>query len=199
MLDALFANPAATGVGLVAFVCLSIWPLFQNRRSILLIQLVASVAFATHYGLLGLMAPAAVNILGSGQTVAALYAPNNPALNRIGYLLVALMVATVICFWTGPVSALCVAAMGLIAIGRMQGNEVALRCLILGGGGFWLVHDFIVGSHIALAADITSLTIGLVSLVGLARRDRSAMPRIRGKEVVLKALGVAKPPRPQAA
>lgn len=164
MLDALLATPAATAAGLIAFVCLSVWPLFRSRSSILLVQLGASVAFATHYGLLGFMAPAAVNVLGSGQTVAALFAPNSPALNRIGYILVGLMAAAGIYFWIGPVSALCIIAMGLIAVGRMQKNQIALRSLILAGGAFWLAHDYLVGSYIALGADVTSLTIGLASL-----------------------------------
>lgn len=172
MLDALLATPGATAAGVVAFVCLSIWPLFRSRSSILLVQLCASVGFATHYALLGLMAPSVVNILGSGQTIAALFAPNSPVLNRIGYALVALMIAAGMYFWTGPVSALCVMAMGLIAVGRMQKNQIALRSLILAGGGFWIAHDYLVASHIALGADVTSLTIGLASLGQLLWRDR---------------------------
>lgn len=179
MIDTLMATPAASAVGLVAFVCLSIWPLFSSRRSILLLQLGASIAFATHYGLLGLMAPSLVNVIGSAQTVAALAAPNNPILNRVGYVLVALMVATGIYFWTEPVSGLCVVAMGLIAIGRMQRNQVALRGLILGGGGFWLVHDYLVGSHIALGADVISLVIGSASLAILLWPDRLSALRHR--------------------
>jgi hypothetical protein len=64
-----------------------------------------------------------VNVLGSVQTFAALFAARSEALNRIGYGLIPLMIAGSVYFWAGPSSALCVAAMGLIALGRMQKNK----------------------------------------------------------------------------
>jgi len=190
MPDFFLANPGAAVAGVVAFACLTIWPLFRSRRGILVMQLGASIAFASHYALLGFMAPAAVNVLGSGQTIAAMFAPNSPALNRVGYTLVGLMIAAGVYFWTGPVSALCVAAMALIAIGRMQASNIALRVLILGGGVCWTVHDYLVGSHIALGADLTSLTTGLATLVPLLWRDRvsAAGARLKGDVAAVRAV-----------
>ena len=172
MLDTFLSNPAAAAAGLFALVCLTIWPLFRARHSILLVQLGAGIGFATHYALLGIFAPSLVNVLGSVQTVAALFSTRSEALNRIGYGLIPLMVAVGVYFWTGPTSALCVAAMALIALGRMQRNEWTLRLFILAGGAFWTAHDYLVGSWIALTADVLSLTMGLFMLAGMVAAER---------------------------
>lgn len=176
MLNSFLDNPPAAIAGLFALVCLTVWPLFRTRHGILLAQLGAGVGFATHYALLGIVAPSLVNVLGSVQTTAALFSTRSEALNRIGYGLIPLMIAAGIYFWTGPTSALCVTAMGLIALGRMQRNQWALRLLILAGGVFWTAHDYLVGSWIALTADVLSLTMGLAMLAGMAAAER---PRTR--------------------
>ena len=168
MLNSFLESPAASAAGFFALVCLAIWPLFRTRNGILLAQLGAGVGFASHYALLGIAAPSLVNMLGSVQTCAALFSTRSRAVNQIGYGLIPLMIGAGIYFWTGPTSALCVAAMGLIALGRMQRNQWALRLLILAGGAFWSAHDYLVGSWIALAADLMSLTMGLAMLTKMA-------------------------------
>ena len=50
----------------------------------------------------------------------------------------------------------------------MQRNQWHLRLLILAGGVFWSMHDFLVGSWIALAADLLSLAMGLAMLTNMA-------------------------------
>jgi len=164
MLTAFLEHPAASVAGFFALACLAVWPLFRTRNGILLAQLGAGICFTIHYALLGIAAPSLVNLLGSVQTGAALFSTRNRALNRIGYSLIPMMIGAGIYFWTGPTSALCVAAMGLIALGRMQRNQWHLRLLILAGGTFWSLHDYLVGSWIALAADLMSLAVGLAML-----------------------------------
>lgn len=180
MLGSFLENPAAAAAGLLALVCLAVWPLFRTRRGILLAQLGAGIGFASHYALLDLAAPSLVNALGSVQTLAALFSAGSKALNGIGYGLIPLMIGTGIYFWTGPTSALCVTAMALIALGRMQRNQWSLRLLILAGGVSWSVHDYLVGSWIALSADLLSLTMGLAMLASMAFavtfRPRAGIP-----------------------
>lgn len=179
MLDAFLDKPAAAAAGLVALMCLTVCPLFRTRSGILWAQLGAGVGFASHYALLGIAAPSLVNVLGSVQTGAALFSTRSEALNRIGYGLIPLMIGVGIYFWTGPTSALCVVAMGLIALGRMQDNQWALRLLILAGGVFWSVHDYLEGAWVALAADLLSLTMGVSMLVGMALTEAFRLrPRV---------------------
>lgn len=178
MLDSFLDNPAAAAAGFFALLCLTVCPLFRTRSGILWAQLGAGAGFASHYALLGIAAPSLVNVLGLVQTLAALFAMRSDALNRIGYGLIPLMIGVGIFFWTGPTSALCVAAMGLIALGRMQSNQLALRLLILAGGFFWLAHDYLVGSWIALTADVLALTLGVAMLASMARAE--TFPRRAG-------------------
>lgn len=151
-----------TGIG--AAVCLTITPVFRTRRAILLVQLAAGLFFASHYFCLGIAVAGAVNILGMVQTGAAIFSARGAVMNRLGYVLIVLMVLVGLWFWQGPVSALSVAATALIALARMQQDERRLRILLLAGGLFWIAHDFIAGAWIALAADVGAVLVGLVAL-----------------------------------
>jgi hypothetical protein len=95
---------------------------------------------------------------------AALFAARSAAMNRLGYALIGLMVLTGLVFWQGPISGLSMAAMVLIALARMQPNELHLRGLLIAGGLFWVAHDFLGEAWIALAADIGALVIGGATL-----------------------------------
>ena len=163
----------AMAAGAVAFVSLVSWPLFKDRRTILLLQLMVGLSFASHYALLGITAAAVVNILGSVQTTAAIFADDSPAMRKLGYGLIALMIAAGLAFWTGPLSALCVIAMGLIAVGRMQSDPLKLRLICMSGGAFWMVHDFLAESWIAFSADTASLMIAIISLVRMRTEFRA--------------------------
>jgi hypothetical protein len=82
------------------------------------------------------------------------------------------MILVGLVFWTGLVSAVSVAAMALIAVGRMQQSQPALRSLILAGGVFWIAHDYAIGAWIALAADTGCLIMGAAALAALYLRVR---------------------------
>jgi hypothetical protein len=150
--------------GIAAALCLTAAPAFRSRRTILLIQLAAGLCFAAHYLCLGITVAAAANMLGMVQTGTALFAARSSAMNRLGYALIALMALTGLWFWQGPISGLSVAAMVLIALARMQSNEIHLRLLLLAGGGFWVMHDVMGGAWIAVAADIGALVMGGATL-----------------------------------
>jgi len=157
----------AIASGVLAASCLVATPLFRSRRMILLAQLVAGLSFATHYAFLGIAVAAAVNVLGSVQTYAALLATRSAAMNRLGYGLICLMALIGIWFWQGPISLLSVVAMTLIALARMQTIELRLRGLLLAGGCFWMMHDFAGEAWIAFAADIGAVLTGTLALLAL--------------------------------
>jgi hypothetical protein len=150
--------------GIAAALCLTAAPAFRSRRTILLVQLAAGLCFAAHYLCLGITVAAAANMLGMVQTGTALFAARSSAMNRLGYALIALMALTGLWFWQGPISGLSVAAMVLIALARMQSNEIHLRLLLLAGGGFWVMHDVMGGAWIAVAADIGARVMGGATL-----------------------------------
>ena len=156
--------------GVVAAACLTIGPVFRTRRAILLAQLGAALCFATHYAFLGIAVAAAVNIIGSVQTFAALFSTQSRAMNRLGYVLIVLMALIGLWFWQGPISGLSVVAMTLIALARMQSDQIRLRTLLIAGGCTWMVHDVIGEAWIAFAADIGAVAIGLAALLPLLVR-----------------------------
>lgn len=153
--------------GVAAALCLTATPMFRSRRMILLAQLAAGLFFAAHYICLGIAVAAAVNMLGAVQTGAALFSARSAAMNRLGYALIVLMALVGLVFWQGPISALSVTAMFLVALARMQTNELRLRVLLLAGGCFWAMHDAIGEAWIALAADLGAATIGAAAIFTL--------------------------------
>ncbi len=172
-------DPAVFLTGISAAVLLTGAPMLRSRRAILLAQLGASLCFASHYALLGIEAASAVNVLGTVQTVAALFAARSAAMNRLGFGLICLMMLAGVVLWQGPISALSVTATALIALGRMQRDDVHLRLLLLAGGGFWIAHDFIAAAWIPLLADIGAVLTGVVALgamfISVSWRLRASM------------------------
>lgn len=156
--------------GVAAALCLTVAPIFRARRTILLAQLGAALCFAAHYFCLDIAVASGVNVLNAFQIGAALFAAKSAAMNRLGYALICLMALVGLGFWQGPISGLSVAATVLIALARMQSNELNLRVLLLAGGCFWTMHDFTAEAWIALAADIGALLMGVVALSSLLVR-----------------------------
>ncbi len=172
-LDGLLPQDAPTLMsGIAAAVCLTVAPVFRNRHTILLFQLAAGLTFAAHYAFLGITVAAVANILGSVQTGAALLSSRNAAMERLGYALIALGTLLGLCFWQGPVSALSLIAMILVALARMQQNELHLRVLLLAGGAFWTLHDFAGAAWIAFSADVGAVLTGAVALLATFVRIR---------------------------
>ncbi len=163
--------------GSAAAVCLMAAPMFRSRQSILAAQLAAGICFATHYAFLGVAVASAANILGTVQTLTAMRATQSASMNRLGYLLIGLMALMCLWLWQGPISLLSLAAMMLIALGRMQTSDLWLRCLLLAGGGFWIVHDLMIQAWIAFAADIGAFLFGVVALLALHVKVRIEWPR----------------------
>ena len=164
----------AQAAALVAMTCLVGWPLLRTRPTILVAQLGIGLGFATHFALLGVWAACAVSTLGAVQTVTAFYAGQGRFAERAGYSLIVGMVLAGIWFWSGPVTTLSVSAMVLVALGRMQTGQLALRLLLLAGSAAWAAHDYAIGSFIALSADVMSFAMGTFMLVRL--RSELSLP-----------------------
>ncbi len=83
------------------------------------------------------------------------------------------MVASSVFTWQGELSVLSASGMALAATGRMQQNARAMRAWVLAGVPFWLLHDILIASPVAIA-DATSLFIGVGQLAcePLAQRRR---------------------------
>ena len=153
--------------GIAAAFFLTTAPLFRSRTNVLMVQLLAGAAFAVHYAALGIAVASLVNLIGCAQTVAAMFAARSVNSRALGFVFAALMVVIGLVYWQGPISLLSVIAMSLIAIGRMQQDQIALRALLLSGSGFWLVHDILGQAWIAVIADVGSITAGAAALFAI--------------------------------
>ncbi|WP_088346884.1 MULTISPECIES: YgjV family protein [Rhodomicrobium] len=164
--------------GLFGMLCLAVWPLFRSRVAMLSVQLAAVSGLSLHYALLGVTTAATVDGLGALQIALVLVLGTRSELRWIGYLLAIAMVASSVVTWQGTVSLLAATGMALIAIGRLQERAGPMRALVLAGGPFWLAHDLMVGSPVAVA-DAASLAFGLGRLAWeRIKRRRPRRPRV---------------------
>lgn len=157
MIDSLFANPSATAAVMFAVACQILWPFCGRRSLIILLQLGINTGFTAHYGLLGYWAASAVSALAATQAVTALFAGSSGLVNRLGYCLIPAMICVGLALWTGPLTLLAVAAMSIIALGRMQTTDLPLRVMLTAGAAIWAVHDIIIASYFAFAADLMTI------------------------------------------
>lgn len=159
-----FADFPALASAVMAILCLSAWPLFQSRPAMLRTQLAALGCLVVHYVLVGAETAAIANLLGAVQLAACLIVGTRPRWQWIGYVLALLVVAASIATWQGMVSAFAAVGTVLVTVGRAQSSAQSMRILVLAGCPFWLVHDLLIASPIAIA-DTASLAIGLWFLV----------------------------------
>lgn len=152
-------NVPASTFALIGMLCLIVWPLFRTREAMLLTQLAGIAGLVVHYALLGITTAATLNTLGAIQIAALMLFGARPGWRWIGYALAAAGVAT----WQGIPSALSIIGMGFVAIGRVQSDPKTMRLVVLAGGPFWLAHDLVIASPVALA-DALSLAAGLGAL-----------------------------------
>jgi hypothetical protein len=153
-------------------VCLMTWPLFSTRAAILTVQLGVAVSFGLHYTLLDADTAAIGNAIGALQILLSLFFSNTARLRWAGYMPIPLMLVLGAVSWNGPSSLFATTGAVFQALGRAQLDERLLRTLVLIGTGFWLVHDILVWSPVAIV-DAISLGVGCLTLL----RDRAAAVR----------------------
>ena len=173
------AAPLLEGLtAILAVALLGLAPALTSRRAILLTQIGASVAFACHGLLLNVPHVALVQLLAITQIIAALLAPVDRRMERIGYALILLMMLGSVLTWQGSVSALSLPGIALIALARMQHREMRLRLLMLAGCCVWVAHGALDGAGVTLTANLLALATGLFGLARLGFRQRHRRRRV---------------------
>ena len=144
-------------------VCMMAWPLFATRSSMLTVQLGIGVSFSIHYALLSAETAAAGNAVGAMQILLALLSSGTTRLRWISYIPIPLMLVLGALTWNGPGSLFATVGTVVLALGRAQLDAGRLRKFVMVGTVFWLVHDLLVWSPIAVI-DVISLTVGGLAL-----------------------------------
>lgn len=187
MLPAVDQGALALIAGLIGLVGRAAWPLFWTRVAVLRVQLLIAVAFAVHYALIGIITATIVNALGSLQTATALCSREPRAMRYAGYGLIIVLAFASIVTWAGPASLLAAIGQGFIVIARMRKHVVPMFTLLLVGQLLWGIHDIVIGSPAAIAADVVGLLVG-AWMLGWRWTHRAVHPhrrRIRGLQRIV--------------
>ena len=183
MLQSMDQGALASLAAIIGLVGRAAWPLFSTRVGVLRVQLLIGVAFAGHYALIGIATAAIANVLGSLQTVTALLPLRTRTLRYAGCGLIVAMAGATMASWAGPASLLVAVGQAFIAIARMQKDLVLIFRLLLVGQLLWGVHDIVVGSPVAIAADAVGLIVGgwMLGRQRTAPRGLSRWPACRAQ------------------
>lgn len=160
-------------------VCMVTWSLLKTRGSMLAVQLGICVSFGLHYTLLGADTAAVGNAIGALQILLSLFFSRAGGFRWICYAPIPLMLVLGVSTWGGPSSLFATVGTIVLALGRAQLDERRLRTLVVAGTGFWLVHDILVWSPVAIV-DAISLGVGCLTLLRM-RTTTARVPIVDGK------------------
>jgi hypothetical protein len=165
-------NPLAVAFGAMGLLCQLLWPVFRARKAMITAQFGVGADYGVQYALLGAWSGAGVAGLGATQTVLAYFAGERPWLRRAGFLFLPVVGVIGYVTWSGIASALALAAVTLIMIGRLQADTMRLRILLLAAAPCGIGYDIMVGALPALIGAIASAIIAAAMLVREIRSRR---------------------------
>jgi hypothetical protein len=180
-LDVFQQNPLAAAFGTAGLFCQLIWPVFRARRAIMTAQFGIGADYSLHYALLGAWSGAGVAGLGATQSALAFFAGDRPWLRHVGYVFLPVVGVIGYLTWSGIESAFALAAVTLIMVGRMQGDTLRLRILLLAAAPFGMSYDIAVSALPALVGGIVSTIIAVGMLVREIRSRRPARPKVNNR------------------
>jgi hypothetical protein len=94
-----------------------------------------------------------------------------------GYALLLAMAGVAVISWAGATSLLISVGQALMAIARMQQDVCRIFILLFVGQSLWAVHDILVGSLVAIAADAVGLLVA-GWMLGRRWKERRNLARI---------------------
>jgi hypothetical protein len=173
-LDVFQQNPLAAAFGTTGLFCQLIWPVFRARKAIITAQFGIGADYSLHYALMGAWSGAGVAGLGATQSALVFFAGDRPWLRNAGYVFLPVVAVIGYLTWSGIESAFALAAVTLIMVGRMQGDMLRLRILLLTAAPFGMAYDISVSALPALIGGMVSTIIALSMLVREIRSRRPA-------------------------
>ena len=153
-----------------------VWPLFKQRRQMLTAQFCIASCYAAQYALLGQWSGTGVCAIGASQTLIALAAGDRPWLRHMGLGFLPVVWLVTALTWSGLASALAMTACCLIMIGRMQGDTLRMRAVMLCASPFGIGYDLVVGALPGLMGALLSACIGAAALRREWRARQATLP-----------------------
>lgn len=155
--------PIIQAVGLVALILGAVSVQFKHRSTILLVQILASVAWVLHFLLLGAYAGAIMNAVGVLRTV-SYYVFRNERPSWLPWSLGGVAILATALTWQDATSLLPLVAILLIIYGLWQQSEQKIRIFFLLCIPFWFTYNLIFMSYAGMASDLLALVSGLIAL-----------------------------------
>ncbi|MCT4369164.1 YgjV family protein [Yangia mangrovi] len=132
--------------------------------------------YAAQYALLGQWSGTGVCAIGATQTLIALAAGDRPWLRHMGLVFLPLVWLVTALTWCGLASGLAMTACCLVMIGRMQGDTLRMRTILLCAAPFGIGYDLVVGALPGLMGALLSACIGAAALHREWRVRQAALP-----------------------
>ena len=163
-------------LGLLGSLIVFISVQFNNRRVILAAQAAACLMWIVHYGLLGAMTAATINILSFARSVVFYFNDRKWAKSRAWlWAFLALYVVNTILTWDGPRSLLPGIAMSMTTIALWTRDMRRTRLLYLTNSPFWFTYDILARSYSCMVIEAIafefSRTLGVYPQQRLSRLD----------------------------
>ena len=166
-------------LGLLGSLIVFISVQFNNRRVILAAQAIACLMWIVHYGLLGAMTAATINILSFARSVVFYFNDRKWAKSRAWlWAFLALYVVNTVLTWDGPRSLLPGIAMSMTTIALWTRDMRRTRLLYLTNSPFWFTYDILARSYSCMVIE----AIAFVSyVVAVWRFDIKKQPQARSR------------------
>jgi Bacterial inner membrane protein len=158
-----YNNPMllAQAIGFIGVGLLVLAFQFNHRQTILRLQLISGLVWATHFFLLGAATGAAMNLLMAGRN----YAFDRFRHQRgIFWCLLLVIVGVGLLTWSNWTSSLPLVAGIISTIAVWQKNPRAIRFLSLGVPPLWFAYNLLNGSYPGMAGDTITFCCLLIAI-----------------------------------
>ena len=137
----------------------------ENRRVILAAQAAACLMWIVHYGLLGAMTAATINILSFARSVVFYFNDRKWAKSRAWlWAFLALYVVNTVLTWDGPRSLLPGIAMSMTTIALWTRDMRRTRLLYLTNSPFWFTYDILARSYSCMVIEAIAFVSYVVAV-----------------------------------
>lgn len=152
-------------LGLLGSLIVFISVQFNNRRVILAAQATACLMWIVHYGLLGAMTAATINILSFARSVVFYFNDRKWAQSRAWlWAFLALYIVNTVLTWDGPMSLLPGIAMSMTTVALWTRDMRRTRLLYLTNSPFWFTYDILARSYSCMVIEAIAFVSYVVAV-----------------------------------
>lgn len=155
-------------IGLAALlIAVSVFQI-NNRKIMLILGMMVSLLWSTHFLLLGAATGAAMNLLSATRSYVYYKVPPTKKNQWIMWFFVFITAIATAFTWKGPISLLPFIGSLFSIIAFWQKNTKYIRRLALGSSPPWFIHNAIVGSYPGMVVEVLLV---ISNLIGQYRFD----------------------------